>query len=141
MVRVPVTAQVLLVSQPDAIDLPSHEEPVAHDRFEGSSLGPDFGVHLGLPSIAGLGESVRCLVATGSSRVTFFVDSGAGQCLCSVSDAFSDLQPCRIEVTGVSGSLPIYGRGTANFVALDHDGNSVILGFQIVFLDDASSTC
>ncbi len=72
-------------------------------------------------------NSVRCLVATTSSRVTFFVDSGAGQCLRSVSDAFSDLQPCCIEVTGVSGCLPIYGFGTANFVASDHQGNQLIL--------------
>ncbi len=55
------------------------------------------------------------------------MDSGAGQCLCSVGTAFSDLQPCRIEVTGVSGSLPIYGCGTANFVALDHDGHQLVV--------------
>ncbi len=71
--------------------------------------------------------SVRLLTAMSSSRVTFFVDSGAGQCLCSVSTAFSDLQPCRVEVAGVSGSLPIYGHGTANFVGLDHNGNSLVI--------------
>jgi hypothetical protein len=65
--------------------------------------------------------------ATSCFRVTFFVDSGAGQCLCSVSTAFSDLQPCRVEVTGVSGSLPIYGCGTANLVALDHNGNPLVI--------------
>ncbi len=59
--------------------------------------------------------------------MTFFVDSGAGQCLCSVSSAFSDLQPCCVEVTGVAGSLPIHGFGTANFVALDHNGNPLIV--------------
>ncbi len=77
-----------------------------------------------------LGEShvpVRCLASAGETRVTFFVDSGAGQCLCSVSGAFSDLQPCHIEVTGVSGTLPIYGCGTANFIALDNAGCELIL--------------
>ncbi len=69
----------------------------------------------------------RCLLAGRGLGVTFFVDSGAGQCLCSVSSAFSDLQSCRVEVTGVSGSLPIFGWGTANFVATDQDGSSLIL--------------
>ncbi len=73
------------------------------------------------------GTPVKCLAIGLSSTVTFFVDSGAGQCLCSVSGAFSDLQPCRIEVTGVAGSLPIYGSGTANFVALDHNRKQIIL--------------
>jgi hypothetical protein len=73
------------------------------------------------------GPSTRCLAATILPRVIFYVDSGAGQCLCSVSTAFSDLQPCRIEVTGVSGSLPIYGCGTANFVALDHNGRQLVV--------------
>jgi hypothetical protein len=80
------------------------------------------------PDEAGsLGATVRCLMAGGALGVTFFVDSGAGQCLCSVSSAFSDLQPCRVEVTGVSGSLPIFGWGTANFVATDHDGNPLVI--------------
>jgi hypothetical protein len=71
--------------------------------------------------------STKSLMATSSSQVTFFVDSGAGQFLCSVSSAFSDLQPCRVEVTGVSGSLPIYGCGTANFVGLDHNRNPLVI--------------
>jgi hypothetical protein len=70
---------------------------------------------------------VQCLAAEVSSHVTFFVDSGAGQSLCSVSAAFTDLQPCRIAVTGVSGSLPIFGCGTANFVALDHNGFQIAI--------------
>ncbi len=73
------------------------------------------------------GAAVRGLMASSNLRVTFFVDSGAGQCLCSVSSAFSDLPSCRIEVTGVSGSLPIFGWGTANFVAIDRNGGSLIL--------------
>jgi hypothetical protein len=55
------------------------------------------------------------------------VDSGAGQSLCSVGTAFSDLQPCRVEVAGVAGSLPIHGCGTASFVVRDHDGKSLIM--------------
>jgi hypothetical protein len=126
MARLPDTAQVLLTSRPEVIDSPSHEEPLGQDSIGGSTLGSDLGVHGDSLSVAGLEESVECLVATGSSRSTFFVDSGAGQCFCSVSDAFSDLQPCRIEVTRVSGSFPIYGCGTANFVALDQNGALVI---------------
>ncbi len=61
------------------------------------------------------------------SSVTFFVDSGAGKSLCSVGIAFSDLQPCRVRVTGVAGSLPIYGSGTASFIAKDHTGRSIII--------------
>jgi hypothetical protein len=61
------------------------------------------------------------------SRVIFFVDSGAGQSLCSVSTAFSALQPCRVQITGVAGSLPIYGSGTASFVTQDHAGRSIIV--------------
>ena len=55
-------------------------------------------------------------------RVKFFVDSGAGQCMCSCLEAFSDLRPCAILVVGVSGSLPVHGIGTANFVVQDKDG-------------------
>ena len=46
--------------------------------------------------------------------ITIHVDSGAGQSLCSCPDAFLDLRPCAIEVVGVSGSLPVFGVGTAN---------------------------
>ena len=48
--------------------------------------------------------------------VLFYVDSGAGQSMCSCPDAFLSLRPCAIEVIGVSGSLPIFGVGTAMFV-------------------------
>ncbi len=80
------------------------------------------------------GLDLRCLtvaapasLAVNSSCVVFFVDSGAGQSLCSVGTAFSDLRPCRVEVTGVAGSLPIHGCGTASFVVHDHDGRPVIM--------------
>ncbi len=52
------------------------------------------------------GPDLRCLTVAApasldvnSSRVVFFVDSGAGQSLCSVGIAFSDLRPCRVQVT------------------------------------------
>ena len=54
-------------------------------------------------------------------QVKFFVDSGAGQCMCSCLEAFSDLRSCAILVVGVSGSLPVHGIGTANFVVQDKD--------------------
>jgi hypothetical protein len=36
--------------------------------------------------------------------------------MCSCPDAFLSLRPCAIEVVGVSGSLPVFGVGTAMFV-------------------------
>ena len=44
------------------------------------------------------------------------MDSGAGQSICSCPDAFLTLRPCAIEIVGVSGSLPVFGIGTAMFV-------------------------
>jgi hypothetical protein len=42
--------------------------------------------------------------------------------MCSCVKAFSVLRPCAILVVGVSGSLPIHGIGTANFVVTDSRG-------------------
>ena len=50
-------------------------------------------------------------------RVTFFVDSGAGQSMSACSEAFHTLRPCAILVVGVAGSMPAHGIGTACFVA------------------------
>jgi hypothetical protein len=52
----------------------------------------------------------------------FYVDTGAGQCMCSCIEAFSELRSCAILVVGVSGSLPVHGIGTANFVVRDDVG-------------------
>jgi hypothetical protein len=49
-------------------------------------------------------------------EILFHVDSGAGQSMCSCPDAFLSIRPCAVEVIGVSGSLPIFGVGTAMFV-------------------------
>jgi hypothetical protein len=51
--------------------------------------------------------------------MTIYVDSGAGQSLCSYSSAFADMTPCKVEIEGVAGSLQIYGCGTALFLVND----------------------
>ena len=59
--------------------------------------------------------------------MTIYVDSGAGQSLCSCSSAFADMTPCKVEIAGISGSLQIYGCGTALFLVEDTFGASFIL--------------
>ncbi len=59
-------------------------------------------------------------------HVKFFVDSGAGQCMCSCIEAFSSLRSCAILIVGVSGTLPVHGIGTANFLVKDGDGKECI---------------
>jgi hypothetical protein len=60
-------------------------------------------------------------------NILFHVDSGAGQSMCSCPDAFLSLRVCAIEVVGVSGSLPIFGIGTAMFVVRT-DADLLIVG-------------
>jgi hypothetical protein len=55
------------------------------------------------------------------------VDSGAGQSMCSSSSAFVDMVPCEIEITGIAGSLQVYGCGTALFLADDEYGQPFLL--------------
>jgi hypothetical protein len=55
------------------------------------------------------------------------MDSGAGQCLCSCSSSFSEMLPCYVELTGISGSLQIHGVGTALFLARDEGGIEILL--------------
>jgi hypothetical protein len=59
-------------------------------------------------------------------RLTFHVDSGAGQSLCSCPDAFLALRPCNIEVVGVFGSLPVFEVGTAVFAVQSKTGRTVV---------------
>ena len=59
-------------------------------------------------------------------NVKFYVDSGAGQCMCSCLDAFSSLRSCAILIVGVSGTLPVHGIGTANFLVKDRNGKGCI---------------
>ncbi len=42
-----------------------------------------------------------------SPFTTFYVDSGAGQCLCSCSSAFISMEACHLQVVGVSGRTNI----------------------------------
>ena len=63
-----------------------------------------------------------------SLNIVFHVDSGAGQSLCSCSDAFLNLRACAIQVLGISGSLPIFGVGTALFVVSNGHGKDAVLG-------------
>ncbi len=62
-----------------------------------------------------------------ASGVRFFIDSGAGQCMCSCVDVFSNLRSCAIVVVGVAGSLPIRSFGTASFLAVDSSGEQRII--------------
>ncbi len=57
---------------------------------------------------------------------TFYVDSGAGQCLRSCSTAFHTIEACHIQVVGVAGRLSIHGFGTAVFL-VSVDGREAIL--------------
>jgi hypothetical protein len=71
-------------------------------------------------------------------NVRFYIDSGAGQCMCSCVDAFSGLRACAIVVVGVSGSLPIHSFGTASFLAIDSDGQQRILRIHNCLLCQSS---
>ncbi len=62
---------------------------------------------------------VRLLVSKTCDPLLFYIDSGAGQCLCSNDSSFVDMTPCMVEITGIAGALQIYGWGTALFSAHD----------------------
>ena len=47
--------------------------------------------------------------------------------MCSCSSAFVDMVPCEIEITGVAGSLQVYGCGTALFLVDDDSGQPFLL--------------
>jgi hypothetical protein len=70
---------------------------------------------------------VRLLVSKTCDPLLFYVDSGAGQCLCSNDSSFIDMTPCMVEITGIAGALQIYGWGTALFLAQDISGRSFVL--------------
>jgi hypothetical protein len=61
-----------------------------------------------------------------STFTTFYVDSGAGQCLCSCSSAFLTMKACHLQVVGVAGRLSIHGIGTAVFL-VTVDGREALL--------------
>ncbi len=72
-------------------------------------------------------HSVRGLVSVGVLPLVLYVDSEAGQSLCSSSTAFAKMMPCRVEITGIAGALQIYGCGTALFLSDDGSGHPVVL--------------
>jgi hypothetical protein len=47
--------------------------------------------------------------------------------MCSCSSTFADMTPCKVEITGVAGSLQIYGCGTALFLVDDEAGQPLLL--------------
>jgi hypothetical protein len=59
-------------------------------------------------------------------KVTFFVDSGAGQSMCACSEAFHNLRPCAILIVGVAGSMPAHGIGTACFIVRRNEKEYII---------------
>jgi hypothetical protein len=65
---------------------------------------------------------------------TFYIDSGAKQCLSSCSTAFLTLEPCHIEVIGVAVSLPIFGIGTAIFALSMQGGEKFYFEFTIAYI-------
>ena len=48
------------------------------------------------------------------------MDSGAGQCMTSCSEAFHTLHAYAVLVIGVVGSMPAHGVGTACFIGISH---------------------
>jgi hypothetical protein len=72
-------------------------------------------------------QVLRGLLSIGLSPMSLYVDSGAGQSLCSAGTAFAQMLPCQVEITGIAGALQIYGCGTALFLSDDGLGNLAIL--------------
>jgi len=59
--------------------------------------------------------------------------------MCSCPDAFLSLRPCAIEVLGVSGSLPVFGVGTAMFVVQAVSDLPVVVLIHNCLLSQGSS--
>ncbi len=78
--------------------------PSCEDRSEGSS---NVKVLLAGSMVSLLAHSTdsTCLAVSNFDATLFYIDSGAGQCLCSCDGAFVNMSPCEIEITGVAGSL------------------------------------
>ncbi len=52
--------------------------------------------------------------------MVFFMDSGAGQCMTSCSEAFHSLDACAVMIVGVGGSMPAHVIGTACFMGFSN---------------------
>ena len=58
--------------------------------------------------------------------VTFYVDSGAGQSMCSCSESFHSFRACAVLVVGVAGTMPIHSMGTACFIVSVHGKEHIL---------------
>jgi hypothetical protein len=96
----------------------------AHPQDDPVYFGPAF--RPPPPGLAVSGDMKLLACKRPTTTSTFYVDSGAGQCLSSCSAAFITLEPCHIEVIGIAGSSPIFGIGTAVF-ALSVNGEEVLV--------------
>jgi hypothetical protein len=54
------------------------------------------------------------------------MDSEAGQCMTSCSEAFHTLNACAVLIVGVGGSMPAHGVGTACFIVTVNDLSYVL---------------
>jgi hypothetical protein len=72
------------------------------------------------------GPAILDYKPTTSDFATFYVESGAGQCLCSCASAFATMEACHVQVVGVAGRLNIHGQGTAMFLVCV-EGDEIIL--------------
>ncbi len=93
--------------------------PSCEERSAGIALVKVFLTGTKVPLSNGTGALSQCrpcLAISNFNSTLLYVDSGAGQCLCSCDDAFINMSPCEVEISGVAGSLQIYGIGTALFV-------------------------
>jgi hypothetical protein len=99
--------------------LPKSERPVKALAFVGATLEP-------LRPALAVRPSADTDEPPSSSLTTFYLDSGAGQCLCSCSSAFVSMEACHLQVVGMAGRLTIYGQGTAIFLA-SLDGREFLL--------------
>ena len=108
--------------------LEASTNPALHaGGFSENVTHPDFSSNQTPPVVSASANQIRVLGCNVSAPLLFYVDSGAGQCLCSSDSSFVDMTPCMIEITGIAGALQIYGCGTALFLATDASGRSFIL--------------
>ena len=62
---------------------------------------------------------------TSSTRV-LYIDSGCGQSIFNIEEAFSDLRSCMVEIIGVGSSTYIYGEGTAYVLLTSSTGGEYV---------------
>jgi len=110
-----------VIDYPSAV--PKHRFPVPKSGRGGAARKAL--VSFALPILA-CQHSVGGDFPDSTGFTTFYVDSGAGQCLCSCSSAFHSMEACHLQVVGVAGRLSIHGLGTAVFL-VSVDGNETLL--------------